>query len=122
MFFFCLFQMIVSVLLAATLLQLVSSRGLPVDEMDNEISVNPIGNLQFDTPKDWVHISTPPLLVQSKKFGSHVELGCEAMGSPAPTIQWYKGNLQVTAVSFTKRKVKTYFMEKNVNIYINDQF
>lgn len=89
--------MIVSVLLAATLMQLASSRGLPVDDIANEISVNPIGNLQFETPKDWVHISTPPLLVQNKNFGSHVEMGCEAMGSPAPTIQWYKGNLQVTA-------------------------
>ncbi|KAJ8929453.1 hypothetical protein NQ314_017833 [Rhamnusium bicolor] len=87
--------MILSVLLIAISLNLAQCRRL-TDDIDNEVSSNPAANIGFREPKEYVRISKPPVPVISKKVGAHVELHCEAMGSPPPTIQWFKRNMRIT--------------------------
>lgn len=57
-----------------------------------------LGPYEFK-PAEYVKISQPPVLLVQKNVGKHVELHCEAMGSPPPTIQWYKGHMRITEVS-----------------------
>ncbi|ERL90235.1 neural/ectodermal development factor IMP-L2 isoform X2 [Dendroctonus ponderosae] len=86
-----------SVLLTTLCLQLAYSRRL-IDDIDNDVNVLQNGNLGTYEYKssDYVKITQPPLPVVQKEVGAHVELHCEAMGSPPPTIQWYKGPMRVT--------------------------
>ncbi|KAJ8951134.1 hypothetical protein NQ318_021578 [Aromia moschata] len=88
--------MILSVLLMAISLNVAQCRRLNDNDIDNEVSSNPAANLGYREHDDWVQISQPPVPVVNKKVGAHVELYCEAMGSPPPTIQWYKGNMRIT--------------------------
>lgn len=89
-----LFQMILSVLLiTATTLNQIDCRRL--EDINNEVSSIPEENLSFSTG-EWVKINNPPVAVMTKKVGAHMELHCEAMGSPPPTIQWYKSNRRIT--------------------------
>ncbi|XP_050305410.1 neural/ectodermal development factor IMP-L2 isoform X2 [Anthonomus grandis grandis] len=72
-----------------------------VQDIDNDVSALPQGNLGYDYPEygrpmEYVRINQPPLPVVHKNVGSHVELSCEAVGSPPPTIQWYKGHMRIT--------------------------
>ncbi|KAL1501053.1 hypothetical protein ABEB36_006452 [Hypothenemus hampei] len=75
---------------------LVACRRLS-DDIENDIS--PIGAA---APYDfrilnYVRITQPPISpMVSRKIGQHLELHCEAMGSPPPTIQWYKDNMKIT--------------------------
>ncbi|XP_063229638.1 neural/ectodermal development factor IMP-L2 [Bacillus rossius redtenbacheri] len=41
--------------------------------------------------KDWVKITESPEAVISSQLGERVELNCEAIGSPAPSIHWVQG-------------------------------
>lgn len=86
--------MILSVLLiTATTLNQIDCRRL--EDINNEVSSIPEENLSFSTG-EWVKINNPPVAVMTKKVGAHMELHCEAMGSPPPTIQWYKSNRRIT--------------------------
>ncbi|KAJ8976596.1 hypothetical protein NQ317_005786 [Molorchus minor] len=87
--------MIHSVLLMAISLNMARCRRL-TEDIDNEVSSNPAANLGFRDPMEYVKIMQPPVPVISKKVGAHVELFCEAIGSPPPTIQWYKRNMRIT--------------------------
>lgn len=62
--------------------------------MDNEIN----------SPMSYVKIVEPPTPVIKKKVGDHVELTCEASGTPPPVIQWYRRNQRLTEVSSGNRK------------------
>ncbi|XP_060533419.1 neural/ectodermal development factor IMP-L2 [Cylas formicarius] len=87
-----------SVLLVILCLHLAHSRRL-TDDIDNTVSTNAAGNLgslDFRDQRDYVKISQTPVPVISRNVGTHVELYCEAMGSPPPTIQWYKRNMRIT--------------------------
>lgn len=64
--------------------------------MDNEIN----------SPMSYVKIVEPPTPVIKKKVGDHVELTCEANGSPPPVIQWYRRNQRLTEVSFENKYLK----------------
>ncbi|VEN58655.1 unnamed protein product, partial [Callosobruchus maculatus] len=76
------------------------------DDLDNEVSQTAEGNMgspvgmvggQGGHPGgEWVKISQPPVSVITRKVGQHVELRCDAMGSPPPTIQWFKRNQRIT--------------------------
>lgn len=84
-------------LLTSTLLHPSHCRRL-VEDIDNDIS--PSVNQVFREPTvEWVKISSPPKPVISKVVGSYVEFECEAMGSPAPNVQWLKGKTPLTEVS-----------------------
>ncbi|CAH0548621.1 unnamed protein product [Brassicogethes aeneus] len=94
--------MLVSVLLAFLLVQNSHSKNLPLDEVDdmsNELTPSFFPNY-YDAPKrttpEWVKIRQAPEPVVFKSYGSKVELECTAMGSPPPTIQWYKHNTKLT--------------------------
>lgn len=66
--------------------------------MDNEISVAS-GTTTYSEREEWVKINSAPKPIIRKTVGSYVELECEAMGSPPPTIQWLKGKTPLTEVS-----------------------
>lgn len=95
-----IFQKKVSVLLiAAACLQRINCRRLPLaDQLDNEIDTSNVGIVPGRS-RDWVKISESPSPIISRKVGSRIELECEAMGSPAPVMQWLKGNTPLTEVS-----------------------
>lgn len=44
---------------------------------------------------DWIKISEPPPVVVNSQLGERVEIECEVLGSPAPEIQWLRGNQPV---------------------------
>ncbi|KYB26923.1 Neural/ectodermal development factor IMP-L2-like Protein [Tribolium castaneum] len=87
-----MFQVLLSVLLVA--FQVANCRRL-TDDMDNEISVAS-GSMAYRDQDEWIKISAPPKPVISKTVGSYVELECEAMGSPPPTLQWLRGKTPLT--------------------------
>lgn len=71
------------------------------DDLDNEIigSTSNLG-ISVGRQRDWVRISQSPSPIISRPIGSRIELECEAMGSPAPVMQWLKGNTPLTEVYF----------------------
>jgi len=70
------------------------------DSLDSEERSNDIGygdSVPVSSHhNDWVKISQPPPSTVSKLAGATIELNCEAVGSPAPTIQWLKDGKPVT--------------------------
>ncbi|XP_018565968.1 neural/ectodermal development factor IMP-L2 isoform X2 [Anoplophora glabripennis] len=86
-------MMILSVLLIALSLRLAQSSRLRND-MNNDLS--PVLSGSRFKLIDWVQIKEPPVPLVTEKVGAHVELECQAMGSPPPTIQWYKRNMRIT--------------------------
>ncbi|CAH1118711.1 unnamed protein product [Phaedon cochleariae] len=64
-----------------------------IDDIDNEVSGDPTVNIAYNS---WLKITQAPSHVVTKKVGAHLELHCEAMGSPPPTIEWYKRNRKIT--------------------------
>lgn len=89
-----------SVLLAAIFLKVAVSRRLTETEIENnEIDPDPAVNMGYNQPNnEWVKIGQPPFQFITVALGSRVELECEAMGSPIPTLQWFKGNQPLTEV------------------------
>lgn len=88
-------------LVVAVCLQRVYGRRLALASQldDNEISSNPSPfGMVSGRNRDWVRISESPYSVIGK-VGSRVEFECEAMGSPAPVMQWLKGNMPLTEVN-----------------------
>lgn len=49
--------------------------------------------------RDWVRISHDPSKLINAPVGTKVEIECEVIGSPAPSVQWLKGNTPITDVS-----------------------
>ncbi|XP_063927272.1 neural/ectodermal development factor IMP-L2-like [Zophobas morio] len=88
-------MVLLSVLLAFAALQLCHSRRL-TDDMDNEIPVVSGNPAAFRQQDEWIKISAAPKAAIRKLTGSYVELECEAMGSPPPTLQWFRGNHALT--------------------------
>ncbi|KAB0791232.1 hypothetical protein PPYR_03032 [Photinus pyralis] len=69
------------------------------DDLDNDILGNPVGvglGMISGRQRDWIRISQSPPQIVSRPLGSRIELECEAMGSPAPVMQWLKGNTPLT--------------------------
>lgn len=48
--------------------------------------------------KDWIKISQSPAQIVNTQLGEKVEMECEVLGSPAPEIQWFRGNQLVQQV------------------------
>ncbi|KAL3270665.1 hypothetical protein HHI36_021193 [Cryptolaemus montrouzieri] len=87
--------MILSALLLSVCLHLTSSRSITSEvDMDNEIDIGVGGAPIFR--QEWVKLSQAPRKLVSKNLGQHLELECEAMGSPPPTIQWFKEDKLLT--------------------------
>ncbi|KAK9887317.1 hypothetical protein WA026_021625 [Henosepilachna vigintioctopunctata] len=85
--------MILSVLILSACLHIAKSRGLSSEvDIDNEIDVG--GPPRFR--QEWVKLSQTPKRLITKNLGQHLELECEAMGSPPPTIQWFKEDKLLT--------------------------
>lgn len=78
--------------LAVALLLASSINGRAIDDLDNSILGNNNNDEKIFAERDWVEISLapPPKLIQ--KAGNSVELECEVVGSPQPTIHWVRGN------------------------------
>lgn len=78
-----------------------SAASIPIPGLrSNRISnaLNPNGdNFNFNI-NDWVKISEAPPQIVTHPMGARVELECEAVGFPSPTIQWIKGNRALTEV------------------------
>nr|CAD7435493.1 unnamed protein product [Timema monikensis] len=47
---------------------------------------------------DWVKMSEAPPTIINTRLGDRVELDCEAIGSPAPTIHWIRGTAPLSQV------------------------
>lgn len=99
--------MILSVLLIALSLRLAQAQGSRLrNDMDNDL--NPVLSGGRFKLIDWVKIKQSPVPLITEKVGAHVEFECQAMGSPPPTIQWYKRNMRITEVrtwiSWRKKK------------------
>nr|CAD7570328.1 unnamed protein product [Timema californicum] len=50
---------------------------------------------------DWVKMSEAPPTLINTRLGDRVELDCEAIGSPAPTIHWIRGTAPLSQVHTT---------------------
>jgi len=85
------------VYLSAIGLLICSAYGRAIDEPDNSIIQS--DDSQYTGGRDWVKISEapPPKIIQ--QIGSSVELECEVSGSPAPTVQWVRGNKPVDSIN-----------------------
>lgn len=99
----------ISVLIIAIWLQTSACRRL-TDSMDNDLSATsnevPFGRVS----KDWVKITSVSIPVISRPVGARIEIECEAFGSPAPVVQWLKGNTPLTEVrSQHDQSSKTFF-------------
>ncbi|KAF7283184.1 hypothetical protein GWI33_001247 [Rhynchophorus ferrugineus] len=85
-----------SVLFSFLCIQFASSRILVRRaDIGNDINIGVEGGEPFKS-RGFVRISQPPTPYIKKNVGMHMELYCEAMGSPPPTIQWYKDHLRIT--------------------------
>lgn len=98
-------------LLAIGWLNFASSRRLresfnnDIDDENEDNSLNYNNNNNNNNngrTKDWVRISRAPRTVVTAPIGTRVELECESIGSPAPSISWLKGNIPIIEVSFNK--------------------
>lgn len=83
-----------SVLLLAIWLHYTTCRRLR-DTISNEIG----DTSNYVRSKDWVRISHDPVPLINAPVGTKVEIECEIIGSPAPSVQWLKGNTPITDVS-----------------------
>lgn len=74
--------------------KLVSSA---IDQVDNNIINNspPARISSGFRASDWIKISESPPVVVNSQLGERVEIECEVLGSPAPEIQWLRGNQPV---------------------------
>lgn len=63
-------------------------------------ALSPNGEHNYFHFRDWVKISEAPPQIVNDAIGARVELECEAVGSPEPTIQWLKGTAPVTEVIY----------------------
>ncbi|GLV36990.1 Ecdysone-inducible gene L2 [Carabus blaptoides fortunei] len=64
------------------------------NRISNSLSANN-ENSYFES-QDWVKVSEAPPQIVNQPIGARVELECEAVGSPSPTIQWIKGTTTLT--------------------------
>jgi len=68
--------------------------------------VAPPSTVNRNRETDWVKISEAPPLVVNTRLGERVEIECEALGSPAPHIQWLRGERIVSQVrTYLRRTV-----------------
>lgn len=66
------------------------------NRISNSLSAN--NENSFFESQDWVKVSEAPPQIVNQPIGARVELECEAVGSPSPTIQWIKGTTTLTEV------------------------
>lgn len=72
-----------------------SAYGRAIDEPDNSIS----NNVQYTRNTDWVKITSEPPTTVLLEPDSKVELKCEVIGSPPPSVHWVRGNTPIDRVS-----------------------
>lgn len=73
------------------------------DLMENSLQAGDFGGDPSDLT-DWIKITEapPPKIVQT--LGTSIELECEVMGSPPPTVHWVRGNNPSSNVSGLKTR------------------
>ncbi|XP_026472124.1 neural/ectodermal development factor IMP-L2 isoform X2 [Ctenocephalides felis] len=69
-------------------------RSTRLGQTDNELQPN--GGRKYFENRDWVKISQAPPAAVTQALGTSLVLECEAVGSPAPTMQWMRGNVPIT--------------------------
>lgn len=81
-----------------------SLNDLEEDSLDNELSVADGTTSVMSTKGDdqWVKISQGPPTVVTGSQGSRIELECEAIGSPAPSIYWLHESDENTRVLYER--------------------
>ncbi|XP_019877831.1 neural/ectodermal development factor IMP-L2 isoform X3 [Aethina tumida] len=120
-------MILLSVLLAAITVHTAVSRRL--SDISNELTPGAIGNRYYRENPEWVKIFSAPQDTVAQKYGAPVELTCQAMGSPPPTIQWYKRNTKLTEnepdyevqseglAKVTSRLVINYLLPRHEDLY-----
>lgn len=71
-----------------------------IDDMDN--SIQPVS--EYDN-SDWVEMSKAPEAIVHQTDGQSIELDCEVMGSPTPTIHWIRGSSNRSPINDYKSNV-----------------
>lgn len=73
--------------------------GRAIDDAENDVS----GDNVFGAGNNWVKIREAPAERIPHRLGDTIELECIATGSPAPSIQWVRGDKPIHEVSFIFR-------------------
>jgi Immunoglobulin I-set domain len=82
--------------LLAVAVVMVGGRRLPI-EVDNAID----GGHALSQGKDWVEVSRSPPTRVAKHKGHSLELECEVIGQPTPSVHWVHGSAQLRNVRTT---------------------
>lgn len=118
--------MILYVLLVSACLHVTIGRSIVDVDIDNDISAN--------AHNDWVKLSETPKRHITKMHGQRLELECEAMGHPPPTIQWFKEDrlltvpVNVSSCLFidvllrSKSKMKSHIQPNQVNTVVPESY
>lgn len=96
--FFFLQKMNSIIYLSLFALLACSVNGRAIEEPDNTIS----SDTAFVEINEWVKIK--PIKIRPH-VGNSVELECDVIGSPPPSIHWVRGDKTVNSVSITSRSV-----------------
>lgn len=86
-----------------------SARRLTRSTFDNEVD-NGLDDIETTerVVKSWVKINQPQEREIRVNFGDSLELECEASGSPAPVLQWYKDRVQITDNEIVSNDISPY--------------
>lgn len=85
----------------------INGRAVDLDQ-DNSLSASSSSTVPRMSRPNFVKITSPPPVQITQVRGSTIELECEVMGSPTPTVQWVHGSGQTADVSHQnlKRSIK----------------
>lgn len=86
-----------------------------------ENTLSPIGvnSNRGESMKDWVKVTGGDRVIRVSR-GQRIEIDCEAIGSPAPRLQWYKGVRPVTQMMEEDNEIRGFGLAKIVRKFVAD--